>query len=89
MIFKTFQTCHDLIKGPLTILTQPVLIMESLWTINGDTDQPLLVVKKGAPGLIEQNTICLEEDRGYNPKKFLKFLYNWSPAALAPESYNK
>ena len=36
-----------------------------------------------------QNTICLEEDRGYNPKKFLKFLYNWSPAALAPENYKK
>ncbi len=51
---------------------------------------PAVVILDGDGNRIHtQNTICLEEDRGYNPKKFLKFLYNWSPAALAPESYEK
>jgi len=36
-----------------------------------------------------QNTVCLEEGRGYNQKRFLEFLYNWSPAALNPANYKK
>ncbi len=51
---------------------------------------PVVVILDGAGNRIHtQNTICLEEGRGYNPKKFLKFLYNWSPAALNPESYKR
>ena len=36
-----------------------------------------------------QNTVCLEEGRGYSEKRFLEFLKNWSPAALDPQNYKK
>ncbi len=36
-----------------------------------------------------QNTVCLEKGRGYDDKKFLEFLYNWSPQALNPDNYTK
>jgi thioredoxin-related protein len=36
-----------------------------------------------------QNTVCLEEGRGYSQKRFLSFLQNWSPAALDPQNYKK
>ncbi len=34
-----------------------------------------------------QNTVYLEEGRGYNKKNFLKFLNAWSPSALNPKNY--
>ncbi len=36
-----------------------------------------------------QNSVYLEEGRGYNKKNFMEFLYNWTPKALSPESYKK
>ena len=36
-----------------------------------------------------QNTVYLEEGRGYNKKNFMEFLYNWTPKAVNPESYKK
>ena len=51
---------------------------------------PVIVILDGEGNRIHtQNTVCLEEGRGYNPKKFLKFLYNWSPAALNSKNYKK
>ena len=51
---------------------------------------PVIVILDGDGNRIHtQNTVCLEEGRGYNPEKFLKFLYNWSPAALDPKNYKK
>ncbi len=51
---------------------------------------PVIVILDGDGNRIHtQNTVCLEEGRGYNSKKFMKFLYNWSPAALDPKNYKK
>ena len=36
-----------------------------------------------------QNSVHLEQGRGYSKKKFLEFLNNWSPKALNPENYKK
>ena len=36
-----------------------------------------------------QNSVYLEEGRGYNKKNFMEFLYNWTPKAVNPESYKK
>ncbi len=36
-----------------------------------------------------QNSVYLEEGRGYNKKTFMEFLYNWTPKAINPENYKK
>lgn len=36
-----------------------------------------------------QNSAFLEEDKGYDKDKVLRFLKNWSPTALDPASYEK
>jgi len=36
-----------------------------------------------------QNSAFLEKDKGYDRDKILRFLKNWSPAAIDPASYKK
>jgi hypothetical protein len=51
---------------------------------------PVIVILDAEGNRIHtQNTVCLEEGRGYNEKRFLEFLKNWSPAALDPQNYKK
>ncbi len=49
----------------------------------------IVILDANGNRLHTQNTVCLEKGRGYDQKKFLNFLYNWSPAALNPENYKK
>lgn len=51
---------------------------------------PVIVILDANGKLIHtQNTVCFEKGRGYDPKRFINFLYNWSPAALNPDNYKK
>lgn len=36
-----------------------------------------------------QNSVYLEEGRGYNKKNFLEFLSQWTPDAISPDNYKK
>ncbi|PIE89555.1 MAG: thioredoxin family protein [Acidobacteria bacterium] len=49
---------------------------------------PVLVILDAAGKRIHtQNTVYLEEGKGYNIKRVADFLKAWSPAALDPEKY--
>ncbi len=51
---------------------------------------PVIVILDAKGNKIHiQNTVCLEQGRGYDKKKFYEFLKNWSPKALNPETYKK
>lgn len=51
---------------------------------------PVIVILDASGKRIHtQNTVCLERGRAYDRKKFINFLYNWSPAALNPDNYKK
>ncbi len=49
----------------------------------------IVILDASGKRLHTQNTVCLEKGRGYDQKKFINFLYNWSPAALNPDNYKK
>ena len=49
---------------------------------------PVLVVLDSQGKRIHtQSTVCLEEGKGYNEKRVLEFLKNWSSQALDPSGY--
>jgi len=51
---------------------------------------PVIVILDSKGNRIHtENTVCLEEEGGYSKKRFVKFLNNWSPAALDPRNYKK
>jgi thioredoxin-related protein len=47
----------------------------------------LVVLDKNGHRVHTQNTVCLEEGKGYNDKRVKEFLKNWSYKALQPSSY--
>lgn len=49
---------------------------------------PVFVVLDGNGNRIHtQNSVYLEKDKSYNSEVVLKFLKNWSPTAINPDSY--
>lgn len=49
---------------------------------------PVLVILDAEGNRIHtQNTVCLEEGKGYNKQKILEFLNAWTPAAIDPNNY--
>ena len=49
---------------------------------------PVFVILDGnGKRLHTQNSVYLEEGKGHNTKKILKFLNHWSPTAIDPKSY--
>ncbi len=51
---------------------------------------PVFVILDGSGKRIHtQNSAFLEKDKSYDKDKILRFLKNWSPAALDPASYKK
>jgi len=49
----------------------------------------LVILDANGKRLHTQNTVYLEEGRGYNKKNFMEFLSAWTPKAVNPESYKK
>ncbi len=47
----------------------------------------LVVLDQNGNRIHTQNTVCLEEGKGYNDKRVKEFLKNWSYKALQPSSY--
>jgi thioredoxin-related protein len=51
---------------------------------------PVLVILDGdGRRLHTQNSVYLEQGRGYNKEKVFDFLNSWKPATLDPENYKK
>ncbi len=51
---------------------------------------PVLVILDGdGKHLHTQNSVYLEQGRGYNKEKVLDFLKNWKPSALDPANYKE
>jgi thioredoxin-related protein len=51
---------------------------------------PVIVILDSDGELLHtQNTLYLEEDKGYNRKIFIDFLKNWNKQAINPENYKK
>ncbi len=51
---------------------------------------PVLVVLDGSgKRLHTQNSVYLEQGKGYNKEKLFDFLNDWKPSALDPENYKK
>lgn len=51
---------------------------------------PVIVILNSEGNRIHtQNTVYLEEGRGYNKKVFMGFLHDWLPAAIDPKNYKK
>ncbi len=49
---------------------------------------PVFVVLDGEGNRLHtQNSVYLEENKGYSTKEILEFLNSWSPTALDPKSY--
>jgi len=49
---------------------------------------PVIVVLDGNGNRLQtQNSVYLEEGKGYNTKKVLNFFNHWSPTAVDPKSY--
>jgi thioredoxin-related protein len=46
-----------------------------------------LVLDENGNRIHTQNSVYLEEGKGYNKEKIAEFFQNWSPAALDPVSY--
>ena len=49
----------------------------------------IVILDSNGKRIHTQNTVCLEEGRGYSQKRFLEFLNNWSPSALDPQHYKR
>ena len=51
---------------------------------------PVFVILDGKGNRLNtQNSVYLEEGRGYNTERVLEFLKQWSPEALDPKQYDK
>ncbi len=48
----------------------------------------LIILDSNGKRLHTQNTVYLEEGKGYSEKKIMDFLKAWNKAALNPEEYN-
>jgi hypothetical protein len=49
---------------------------------------PVFIILDGDGNRIHtQNSVYLEEGKGYNKTKILNFLNDWTPAALNPKNY--
>ena len=49
----------------------------------------LVVLNANGKRIHTQNSVYLEQGRGYSKEKVLGFLNSWKPSALNPESYKK
>jgi len=49
----------------------------------------IIILNSEGKHIHTQNTVYLEEGRGYNKKVFMGFLHDWSAAAIDPKNYKK
>lgn len=49
----------------------------------------LVVLDANGERIHTQSTVCLEEGKGYNEKRVLEFLKNWSSQAMDPSNYQE
>ncbi|MBN2891624.1 MAG: DUF255 domain-containing protein [Bacteroidales bacterium] len=99
ILMHNFYTADKQVDSVLNIFYVPVLINYSRDNKNEDVMTrlkfpqrfgfPVIVILDTAGNVIHtQNTLYLEQDRGYNKDLFIDFLKNWNTTAINPESYN-